>query len=249
MNTFRFSANTGFLWQELPFADRIRRAAAAGFDAVEFHDEAQRADRGELMDALAESGLPVVAVNSRMGDTAGCAAIASQSDQARRDIADAARIADAVGAAAIHIVAGKAGGGEAAAAFRENLEFALGCTDRTVLIEPICRQQLPGYFLNEIDQAVMILNEIGHPRLKIMFDCYHIHRESGDVLKHFTRHVNRIGHVQIAAAEGRGEPFPGELDYSRLLPEFQRAGYDGAFGCEYRPKTRTDDGLVWRELM
>ena len=249
MNAYRFSANTGFLWREVPFIDRIRRAAAAGFDAVEFHDEAQRADRSELIDVLAETGLPVLAINCRMGETAGAAAIPSQAEQAKRDIADAARIAEAIGAAAIHVVAGKVGGVEALATYAKNLEFALGSTELTVLIEPICREQIPGYFLNHIDQAAEILDDIDHPRLKIMFDCYHIHRESGDVLNHFKRHVHRIGHVQIAGAENRAEPFPGELDYGFLLRQFQHAGYDGAFGCEYHPKKLTDDGLGWRELI
>jgi hydroxypyruvate isomerase len=39
MVEYRFSANTGFLWKDRPFLQRIRAAAASGFDAVEFHDE------------------------------------------------------------------------------------------------------------------------------------------------------------------------------------------------------------------
>ena len=56
----RFSANTGFLFKDLPFLERIAAAAAAGFDAVEFHDEAQGTDPERLAAALAEAGLPVV---------------------------------------------------------------------------------------------------------------------------------------------------------------------------------------------
>lgn len=66
------------------------------------------------------------------------------------------------------------------------------------------------------------------------------------LLKSFRRYVDLIGHVQIAAAEQRAEPFPGELDYRILLAAFQQAGYTGAFGCEYRPRTTTDNGLGWR---
>ena len=76
MVNYRFSANTGYLWQELPFLDRIRRAAAAGFEAVEFHDEAQRADLFELKDTVAEAGLPVLGINIYMGETTGSAAVA-----------------------------------------------------------------------------------------------------------------------------------------------------------------------------
>jgi hydroxypyruvate isomerase len=31
------------------------------------------------------------------------------------------------------------------------------------------------------------------------------------------------------------------------LPEFKRLGYQGAFGCEYRPTGSTEDGLSWRD--
>jgi len=65
----RYSANTGYLCQELSFLDRIRRTAAHRFDAVEFHDEGQRVDREALKDVLAETGLSVVGLNVRRADT------------------------------------------------------------------------------------------------------------------------------------------------------------------------------------
>ena len=86
-----FSANTGYLFRDLPFLERIRAAASHGFDGVEFHDEAQSADRVQLQEVLAETDLPVRGLNIRMGDTAGCAAIPDMQDQARRDIDAAAR--------------------------------------------------------------------------------------------------------------------------------------------------------------
>ena len=73
--TYRFSANTGFLWKERPFLERIARAGACGFDAVEFHDEAQREGLDDVRAALRDAGLPVIGINTAMGETAGCAAI------------------------------------------------------------------------------------------------------------------------------------------------------------------------------
>ncbi len=243
---YRFSANTGYLWQELPFLDRIRRAAATGFDAVEFHDEVQRTDLSQLNDTLAETGLPVLGINIRMGDTIGSAAMPHAAEQTKRDIAAAADIAERIGATGIHVLAGIAEGRSAHKTYVDNLHFALESTGLAILIEPVCREQLPGYFLRDIDQARQVIQEIDHPRLKILFDCYHVHRESGSILENFQNHADRIGHVQIAAAEDRAEPFPGELDYGALLPAFVQAGYTGVFGCEYRPQTTTDAGLHWR---
>ena len=106
---------------------------------------------------------------------------------------------------------------------------------------------MPGYFLRTIEQASEILKIINHPRLKILFDCYHVYTESGDLMDAFAKDVDRIGHVQISAAEKRAEPLPGKLNYSKILPQMQKLGYRGAFGCEYRPLAKTEDGLAWRD--
>jgi hydroxypyruvate isomerase len=242
-----FSANTGYLWTELPFLDRIRQAAAHGFDAVEFHDEARRTDRSELKDVLAETGLPVTGLNVRMEETVGCAAIPGQGEQAKRDIDEAIEIAEDIGAVAVHVLAGVTSGPNARAAFLKSLRYALDQTDRTILIEPVSAEQLPGYFLRTIGQAADVISDVGNPQLKIMFDCYHVFRESGDLLGNFSAHADNTAHVQIAAAEGRAEPFPGAIDYSRLLPAMQSCGYTGSFGCEYRPACTTEGGLAWRD--
>ncbi|WP_299848484.1 TIM barrel protein [uncultured Roseovarius sp.] len=246
MTQYLFSANTGYLWKELPFLDRIRQAAAHGFAGVEFHDEAQSTDRDALKAVLAETDLPVYGLNVRMGDSFGCAAIPGMKDQARRDVDLALEIAEDIGAGAVHVLGGLTSDPAAHDTYIETLGYALDASDKTILIEPVSAEQLPGFFLRTIDQAAGILAQVNHPRLKILFDCYHIHRESGDVPKLFRAHAGQIGHVQIAAAENRAEPFAGALEYQTLLADFQACGYAGPFGCEYRPATTTEAGLSWR---
>lgn len=249
MTDYRFSANTGFLFKDASFLDRIRQAARHGFDAVEFHDEAQDTDRSALKDVLAETGLPVVGLNVAMGGVFGCAAIPGAQDAARRDIDAALELAGDIGAGAVHVLSGIASGPQARQTFVENLRHALEGWDRIILVEPISHTQVPGYFLRTPDQAAEIIAELDHPRLRMLFDCYHVWAETDDVGGQFERHTSVIGHVQIAAAENRSEPFPGTLDYAKLLPFFRSCGYAGPFGCEYRPKAATIEGLGWRELL
>ena len=245
--SYRFSANTGYLWRELPFLERIRQAAKYNFDAVEFHDEAQHEDRQALKDVLAQTGLPVTGLNADMGQIVGYAAFPERSEQTKRSIANAIELAEDIKAGTIHILAGVVGGQQAHTAYLSALNFALANTELTILIEPVCTEQLAGYFLRTVEQANRIIDELGHPRLKILFDCYHVYRENGMLEDAFNLSVHNIGHVQIAAAEQRAEPFPGELNFGHLLPAFQKAGYTGCFGCEYRPRGATQDGLSWRE--
>lgn len=245
---FNFSANTGYLWKELPFIDRIKMAKRHAFSSLEFHDEPHKENLAGLKNLLSEIELNVNGMNARMGDTFGCAAIPDQSDKARNEIKDAITIAEDLGAKALHILSGVTEYNKTSiSTYISNLNFALDNSKISILIEPVCEEQLSGYFLRTIDQAAAIIDKIDHPRLKIMFDCYHIYKESGDLVKNFADHADKIGHVQIAAAENRAEPFPGALNYSDILPEFKRLGYQGAFGCEYRPSGSTEGGLGWRD--
>ena len=217
-----------------------------GFTSLEFHDEARSEDRNNLKQLLSKIDLPINSANVSMGKTFGCAVIPQYADQARKDINEAADIAEDIGAGALHVLAGIKADPNALETFLGTLRYTLKRFPRTILIEPVCHEQLPGYFLRRIVQTADVLREMNHPRLKIMFNCYLVFRETGDLVDSFSAHADKIGHVQIAATEGRPEPFLGAIDYAFLLPEFQKLGYAGAFGCEYRPTGKTEDSVSWR---
>ena len=84
-----------------------------------------------------------------------------------------------------------------------------------------------------------MLDEVGSPALKIMFDCYHLQILQGDLLRTFRDVRPQVGHIQFAGVPNRDEPDCGEVDYRWLLQAILEAGYDGYFGAEYRP--RRDD--------
>ena len=68
---FNFSANTGYLWKELPFIDRIKMAKRHAFNSLEFHDEAHKENLTELKSLLSETELNVNGMNVRMGTPLG----------------------------------------------------------------------------------------------------------------------------------------------------------------------------------
>ena len=249
--TLRFSANTGFLYPELDFLERLRAAARDGFDALEFHDEGQRTERSALRDTLAECALPVLGLNVAMAPTAGCAAIPDRADEARRDIDAAIALADDIDAGAVHVLAGKTDEPGARDAFLASLEHATGATARTILIEPLCTAKMPDYWLRSLDVALGVIADLGRPNLKVLFDCFHVETEHGDTLARFRDSVPHVGHVQIASVPERAEPEvgagAGALDYAALLPALVEAGYEGAFGCEYTPALSGRESLAWRD--
>jgi hydroxypyruvate isomerase len=246
-----FSANLGFLWRELSLPDAIRAAAAAGFDAVECHwpyDVPAEA----VAAALAETGLPMLGLNTRRGDVSagenGLSALPGREAEARAAIDEAVAYAVAVGAANIHVMAGFAQGPEAHAAFVANLAHAVAqAAPRGIglLIEPLNRHDAPGYFLGTTDQARAIIAEVGAERLRLMFDCYHVQRTEGDVTARLADLMPVIGHVQFASVPDRSEPDRGELCYPYVFEAIAGLGYDAPLGAEYRPRGTTEAGLGW----
>ena len=247
----RFSANLGFLWQELSLPDAIRAAKAAGFDAVECHypyDTPAEAVR----QALEEAGLPMLGLNTACGNVAagdnGLVAIPGREDEARGLIDQAIDYAAIIGAQNVHVMAGKATGDEAQATFIANLRYACeraGKVGATILIEPLNYRDAPGYFLQTADQALDIMAVVGADNLKLMFDCYHIQIMQGDLTRRLQDHMAKIGHIQIAAVPDRREPDHGEIDYRHILQLLEKLGYDRPIGAEYRPTTTTEAGLAW----
>jgi 2-dehydrotetronate isomerase len=235
------AANLGFLWKELPFLERIKRAKDAGFTAVEFHDQAQTADLSTLKNVLEETGLPVLSLNTRMGETSGCAAVPSQTAQSRVDIDDAIRVATAINAKAIHVVAGKADGDDARNAYVSSLIYAADNFDGTILIEPISRTATPGYFLFSLYQTRDIADTVNIPRVKMMFDLFHVRTLGYNVLEVAQEFLPFIGHIQISGWPARDEP---ELGGS-LIGLLKTLGYEGDFGAEYKPKATVEEGLAW----
>lgn len=249
----KFSANLGFLWNDMTLPDAIRRAKAAGFEAVECHWPYEQ-DADAVRWALDETGLPMLGINtwkgSREGDF-GLAALPDRVADARAAIEQAFAYGAKIGASAVHVMSGRAKGvAGAAETFAENLSFACDQAARhrmMVLIEPINQRDATGYFLSEVEHAADVVDALGRPELKIMFDCYHTQIVQGDLLKRFEKFRERVGHVQIAAVPSRAEPDEGEVAYERVLAAIDAMGYAGYVGAEYKPRSTTDEGLSWLE--
>ena len=248
----RFSANLGFLWSELTLPDAIRAAKKAGFDAVECHFPYE-VDPGHVKDALAETGLPMLGLNTRLGangaDDFGLMSLAGREAEARASIDEAIDYARAIGCRNIHAVAGKshkATGAEAI--YRENLSYAAdkaGVHDLSVLVEPINQRDAPGFHLRSIEGAIETIQAVGAKNLKLMFDCYHAQIMQGDLVMRIRSALPYIGHIQIADVPDRGEPDRGEINYTALLHAIDEMGWRGYIGAEYRPRGSTEAGLGW----
>ena len=249
----RFSANLGFLFTDRTLPDAIHAAHTAGFDAVECHFPYD-SDPGAVRAALDVTGLTMLGLNTWPGDRAagdfGLAALPGREAEARAAIAQAVNYAQAIGARAVHVMAGRSDGGAAAgAAFRANLAHACDLAAQhgiDILIEPINLRDVPGYHLAHSAHATEVIAALDRPNLAMMFDCYHLQIMEGDLARRFEALLPLIGHVQIASVPERGAPDRGEVDYRWLLARMADLGWERPVGAEYHPAGgSTEASLGW----
>lgn len=249
----RFAANLTMMFTEVPFLERFSAAAAAGFGAVEFlfpYDY----HLAEIRDRVDASGVAVVLFNMPPGDwNAGERGLAVFPDRAEEfsaglDLAlDYARDLDVP---RLHMMAGLAAASDGTARQRyldalRQASDAAGAAGRDVLIEPLNRRDMPGYFLDSFKLAAELIGQLDRPNVKLQYDIYHRQILHGDVLRSLDAMMPIIGHIQIASVPTRHEPGTGELDDERIFQTLDELGYAGWIGCEYRPRDTTLGGLEW----
>jgi hydroxypyruvate isomerase len=248
----RFSANLSILFTELPFMQRFAAAKEAGFNAVECWFPYEHGI-SNIARTLRECQLEMVGINTSPGKATewGLAALPGREGDFLDSVDQALDAARTFGSCAVHVMGGLVGSIPRTDAWRtyiSNLEKAVQRAEAAgvqLLIEPLNSRDRPGYVLNSVDRAAEIVEYSGLSSLKIMFDCYHVQVEEGDLVTRLRRHWNKIGHIQIASAPDRSEPGNGEIDFDYLFAQVDLLGWSGWIGAEYKPSTSTDTSLGW----
>ena len=249
----RFAANLSMMFTEWEFLDRFKAAAEAGFEAVEFLFPYEHTPE-QVGLALTGGNLTQALYNLPPGDFGrgerGIAALAGREDEFRAAVDTALTYVHETGVKRLHMMAGLADPNDPVAqkTYRASLAYAadkLGEQGVDLLLEPINGKDMPGYFLNDFDQAAAYVRESGRPNVRLQFDMYHCELIHGGVSAKLRALYPHVGHVQIARANGRHEPDASGPDYPALFNELDGLGYDGFVGCEYRPEAGTLEGLGW----
>jgi hydroxypyruvate isomerase len=235
----RYSANIEMQFIEAgALPERLRAAARAGFDAVEFW-RWEDADIPALADAARECGVEVA-----LFATDWSIAVADPAERERftASVDGAIRAAATLGTRRIVVSLGPDLGLPT-----DRLLDALTAPLRavaprahdagvTLLLEPVnTHVDHPGSALCSTEDARELLSRVDHPALRLLFDVYHSAAQGEDVVQELHRSRDVIDYIQIADDPGRHEPGTGAVDWMQVAAAVHDVGYTDRIGFEFAP--------------
>lgn len=102
----------------------------------------------------------------------------------------------------------------------------------------------PGYQGDHTEYCINIIKSVGSPRLKLLFDIYHVQIMDGDVIRRIRQYKEYLGHIHTAGNPGRGElDSKQEINYGAVMQALVDVGYTGYVGHEFIPTREPLAGL------
>jgi len=94
---------------------------------------------------------------------------------------------------------------------------------------------------NHLSWVVDVCQRVNSPRVKILFDIYHVQIMDGNVVENIKAAFPLIGHFHTAGVPGRHEPDETqELNYAFIFRAIADLGYTGYVAHEYDPTPGRD---------
>jgi len=240
MAALSMNETTTFRWS---FEEDLTEYAAAGIPAIGvWRQKLSDCGQEKAVDMLGDSGLEVSHLLWAGGFTG------SDGRSYRESVADAAealRTAAELRAGSLVVYSGGRGGHTASHA-RRLIQSALaelapaavelGVTLAVEPMHPGCATEWT--FLTSIDDTVAVLQAIGNPRVKMVFDTYHLGFEAG-VVERIPAIVEHIALVQLGDArqqptgeQNRCRLGEGVIPLREIVAALKSAGYDGYYDVE-----------------
>jgi hydroxypyruvate isomerase len=221
----------------------VRTVAEIGYDAVELVDQSYwqlAKDHGLGIASIVGHASLVDGLNKRTNH----ARIAAELHQ---NIALAARW----GIANLIVFSGNRGGlpdDEGAEITAEGLRLAAHAAEDagvTLVLELLnSKIDHKDYQCDRTDWGVRVIEMVGSPRVKLLYDIYHMQIMEGDIIRTIRDNHAHFGHYHTAGNPGRHEiDDTQELSYPAIVRAIQATGYDGYLGQEFLPTGDTAAAL------
>ncbi len=251
-----YAVNVEMTWTKLPFLDRIRKVKEAGFSHYEFWPW-----RGKDIDAIHKLNqeLGLTPVQFSASPVRGFSHGITDPDPARRaefeeEIRSALPAARVLGVKKLCVVAGEETKGYSRDEQTQAVIAALKAGARivepdgiTIILEPLnILVDHPRQLVVHSAHAASILQAVGSPNVKMLFDIYHQQISEGNLTGNIRKYHDLIGYFQMADHPGRHEPTTGEINYAFVLRLINDVGYRDPIGMEMSPKS--DPGTAFQAI-
>jgi hydroxypyruvate isomerase len=95
----------------------------------------------------------------------------------------------------------------------------------------------PGYQCDHTAWGVAVCEKVNSPRVKLLYDIYHMQIMEGDIIRTIRENIQWIGHFHTAGNPGRHDmDDTQELNYAGICRAIAATGYEYYVGHEFAPK-------------
>jgi len=114
-----------------------------------------------------------------------------------------------------------------------------------LLLEPLnTKVDHPGHECDRTAWAAEVVDRVGSPALRILYDFYHAQIMEGDLLRTVEANFSRIGHFHTAGVPGRHDiDERQEVNYGAVARALADHGYTGYVAHEFIPRADPVDAL------
>jgi hydroxypyruvate isomerase len=248
MTDLNFSVCIEMLFTDLDVLARPAAVAAAGFSAYEFWGWSGK-PMDDLQAAADAAGVKLVCFHCEAGvPLVNPETTAQWVADAHRSIAEAKRrgVSRLIVATGQEIVGlSRAAQHAAIVAGLRGLAPLAEAEGITLLLETLnVLVDQKGYYLPPSDEGFEIVDGVGSPAVKLLYDIYHQQITEGNLIARITADLSKIGHFHVADVPGRHEPGTGEINYANVFARIAELGYDGHVGLEFTSTTTAADSLA-----
>jgi hydroxypyruvate isomerase len=244
-----YAINLDTWCKQVPFEQRFALARRLGFKTIEFWtvDRGNGTKASDIRKLVDDNGLEVTQFAPAWPNFADPAKLPDLLKITEQAIADAKVLGCAKFTVTGHsLVEGMTREAQLAGYTAGLMRMAplLESAGITGLVEPFNRVNHLNHLLNGSQPALPMVRSVNSPRVKLLWDFYHMQLEDGDLIEKFTAGADQVAHVQIGDVPGRHQPGTGEVNHANLLRAVRAAGYRDKIGLEFMPLGQDDTRAV-----
>src|SRR6266478_7231896 len=238
---FNLSVMLWTVYKDLPFEQRLEKAAEAGYQAVELVKEFENWTDADFRRANSKKRSLGITFDATAGVWTGIADPRAR-DKFVADLKNFLPIAEKLECPAIIVLSGNRVEGLSHDAHHEACIEALkrgadlaAKQKAALLLENIDQEENPKYYLTSVAEGFEIIRKVDNPHAKFLYDFYHEQISEGNLIEKLEKNIDQVGLVHIADVPGRHQPGTGEINYASIFRKLAELKYDRYAAMEFMP--------------